>query len=99
MTISLTFLSFFFLFFLSLLDTSKGSYYANPLYDDVTDDEELKKKFPTYCLSNVWPKEDLPQLEIAFKELGKKVVEVATPLARLCDLYGTYNFFLKISLI
>lgn len=28
------------------LDTSKGSYYNNPQYDQVTTDEELKKKYP-----------------------------------------------------
>jgi hypothetical protein len=48
-------------------DTLKGSFYANPLHDDVTEDEELKKKHPSYARANLWPSEQVPDLEHAFK--------------------------------
>lgn len=29
-------------------DTHKGSYFANPLYDVVTEDEALREQYPSY---------------------------------------------------
>ena len=52
-------------------DLAKGSYYANPLFDSKTNDEQLKKKFSGIYTDNIWPKEDLPELEPAFKEMSK----------------------------
>ncbi len=32
-------------------DVHKGSYYANPLYNEVTADPELMRRYPAYCRS------------------------------------------------
>jgi len=48
-------------------DYSKGSFYANPLFDDPPVDEEIKKSNPYAYPPNIWPKESLPELEPAFK--------------------------------
>jgi len=66
-------------------DTFKGSFYANPQYDAPTDDPEMIKNYPEVCLPNIWPKEDLPQLEQAFKDLGRLIVSVGKLVARQCD--------------
>jgi len=68
-------------------DYSKGSYYANPLYDRPTEDADLIKKYPSFCAANIWPKGDLPELEPAFKEMGQLVFEVGLLVARQCDKY------------
>jgi len=66
-------------------DFAKGSFYANPLHDRPVDDEETIKKYPAFCAPNIWPKEDLPGLEFAFKEAGKLVVDVGLLVAKQCD--------------
>jgi len=68
-------------------DYSKGSYYANPIYDRPFDDPELIEKYPAFCHPNIWPKEDLPELEYAFKAMGGLVVDVGLLVARQCDKY------------
>ncbi len=68
-------------------DISKGSFYNNPQYDRPVDDEEIISKFPTFAHPNVWPTEDLPQLEPAFKALGQIIVSVGTLVAQQCDRY------------
>ena len=68
-------------------DIAKGSYYANPVADCVTDDEELKKKFPGTYSDNIWPKEDLPELEIAFKNMSKLQLDLGF---RMCHLFDRY---------
>lgn len=68
-------------------DTAKGSYYANPQYDTPFSDEELIKEFPENCLPNIWPKEDLPELEPAFKNLGQLIVSVGEMVAAQADKY------------
>lgn len=68
-------------------DTLKGSYYANPLCDTPTTEPELLSKFPSYTRPNVWPRDDLPELETAFKELGKLIYDVGLLLSRHCDAY------------
>lgn len=68
-------------------DFSKGSYYNNPQYDRPVDDEELIAKYPPFCHPNIWPTADLPELEPAFKALGRLVVEVGTLLAHHCDKF------------
>ncbi|EMS56579.1 hypothetical protein TRIUR3_15077 [Triticum urartu] len=69
------------------LDTFKGSYYANPILDVPTADDVLVSRYPSYCRPNIWPADHLPELEIAFKALGKLMLEVGLMLARHCDLY------------
>lgn len=68
-------------------DLSKGSYYANPQYDKPSDDEELIKKYPSFLHPNIWPTEDMPELESAFKELGNIIVETGKLIAKQCDKY------------
>eukprot|EP00440_Ansanella_granifera_P026403 gb/GFBE01028681.1/.p1 GENE.gb/GFBE01028681.1/~~gb/GFBE01028681.1/.p1 ORF type:complete len:392 (+),score=88.81 gb/GFBE01028681.1/:1-1176(+) len=66
-------------------DLAKGSFYANPLFDDPADgDEAVRAKYPYAASKNVWP-EELPKLEQAFKDVGKLVYEAAKPLVRQCD--------------
>ncbi|KAG0255481.1 hypothetical protein BG011_005091 [Mortierella polycephala] len=68
-------------------DVSKGSYYANPIMDEPESSKALQEQFPEYCHPNVWPSEDLPELEQAFKELGQFVVEVGKHVAKTCDAF------------
>lgn len=68
-------------------DWAKGSYYANPLIDRPSNDEILIKRFPAFLEPNVWPTEDLPDFEPAFKELGQLVVSVGRLIAKQCDDY------------
>jgi len=68
-------------------DISKGSYYNNPQYDKITDDKELIKKYPFCCNPNIWPKDDLPELENAFKNMGQLIVDVGLLVAKQCDSY------------
>jgi len=69
------------------LDYSKGSFYNNPLFDVPFDDPQLIEKYPSFCHPNIWPKEDLPDLQPAFLEMGKLVVEVGLLLSKHCDKY------------
>lgn len=68
-------------------DTSKGSYYANPQYNNPVDDEELIKKYPSFVHPNIWPREDLPELEPAFMNLGQIMVKTGELVAKVCDNY------------
>ncbi|CAL5096173.1 unnamed protein product [Urochloa decumbens] len=68
-------------------DTFKGSYFANPLLNVPTTDDALVTRFPSFCRPNIWPTDDLPELETAFKDLGKLVLEVGLMLAHHCDHY------------
>ncbi|CAE7732420.1 unnamed protein product, partial [Symbiodinium microadriaticum] len=68
-------------------DLSKGSYYANPQHDRPVDDEDLIAKFPAFLHPNIWPSEDFPALEPAFKRLGQLIVEVGILVSKQCDSY------------
>lgn len=66
-------------------DVAKGSFYANPIFDDpAAGDEEVRLKYPFAAHKNVWPKE-IPDLEPAAKEMGRLMYEVAKPLVQQCD--------------
>ncbi len=75
----------------------KGSYYANPLLDDPCsssssssdNSEDLVRRYPEYLRPNIWPREALPALEPAFKDLGQLVVHVGQLLTAHCDQYVT----------
>ncbi|KAL6221832.1 hypothetical protein ACLB2K_005225 [Fragaria x ananassa] len=69
-------------------DMLKGSFYANPILDTPTTDEALIQRYPSYCGSNIWPKHELPELEVAFKAMGKLILEVGLMVAFHCDRYG-----------
>ena len=68
-------------------DFAKGSYYNNPAYDNPLDSEELRKEFNNIAYPNIWPGEDLPELETAFKDCGKLVMSVGELLSRECDKF------------
>ena len=57
-------------------DTHKGSYYANPVHDAPTTDAALVERYPAFYHPNIWPREELPELEHAFKAMGGLIVEV-----------------------
>ncbi|GMQ06669.1 hypothetical protein CsSME_00051161 [Camellia sinensis var. sinensis] len=69
-------------------DILKGSFYANPIFDTPTTDESLVQRYPSYCGSNIWPDRALPELEVAFKALGKLILDVGLMVAYHCDRYG-----------
>ncbi|KAL3763195.1 hypothetical protein ACHAW5_005092 [Stephanodiscus triporus] len=125
------------------LDYSKGSFYANPLTEDLvetmlerrryrrsripmsergydvdddddddiiadrdeeelldwdesldvvgTDDElrALARSNPAFFAPNVWPAEGLPDMESAFREVGRLMHEVGIMVARCCDSYAS----------
>lgn len=68
-------------------DTAKGSYYANPLGDVITEDPHLKTTFPELYADNIWPGEDLPELEPAFKDMTKIQLQVGYMICGLFDGY------------
>ncbi|CAH9066544.1 unnamed protein product [Cuscuta europaea] len=68
-------------------DTLKGSFYANPIFDVPTTEPSLMERYPSYCRPNIWPHTTLPELEIAFKALGKMILDVGLLLAQHCDQY------------
>lgn len=68
-------------------DLSKGSFYANPQYDRPVEDPELIEKYATFVHPNIWPTDDLPELEAAFKKLGEIIVATGRLVAQQCDKY------------
>ncbi|XP_027909025.1 uncharacterized protein LOC114168425 isoform X2 [Vigna unguiculata] len=68
-------------------DILKGSFYANPILDTPTTEASLIQRYPSYCGSNIWPRNTLPELEVAFKALGMLIFEVGLMLAYHCDQY------------
>jgi isopenicillin N synthase-like dioxygenase len=66
-------------------DTSKGSYYNNPMYDKPVASQKLIEQYSPFIHPNIWPTEDLPQLEGAFKALGQLIVGVGVLIAAQCD--------------
>lgn len=68
-------------------DMLKGSFYANPILDIPTTEAPLIQRYPSYCGPNIWPKHALPELEVAFKALGKLILDVGSMVAYHCDQY------------
>ena len=68
-------------------DHSKGSFYANPQYDRPVDDDALVSQYPAFIHPNIWPTDDLPALEPAFKDLGRLIVSVGLLVAKQCDRF------------
>ncbi|KAM7277497.1 hypothetical protein ACFE04_019363 [Oxalis oulophora] len=68
-------------------DIFKGSFYANPILDIPTTDVNLIQRYPSYCGSNIWPHSVLPELEVAFKALGKLIFDIGLMVAYHCDQY------------
>lgn len=57
------------------------------MMDEPETSKVLQEQFPEYCHPNVWPKDDLPELERAFKELGQFIVGVGEQVAKTCDAF------------
>ena len=70
-------------------DTAKGSFYARPHGDVITDDEELKARYPATYGDNVWPRKECPGLENSFKEMTAVQMEVGL---LMCGLFDSYLF-------
>ena len=79
-------------------DTAKGSFYANPLTDNLAqalrerdgDDviiHEQTRQHPEFYAPNVWPSESLPQLSTAFVDMGRLLQTIGVAVARVCDVY------------
>lgn len=67
-------------------DTCKGSYYANPVFDDPADGDCARgKRFKHLLGKNVWP--DEVRMEAHFKKVGAYVDGLAKELAWHCDRY------------
>jgi isopenicillin N synthase-like dioxygenase len=71
-------------------DFSKGSYYGNPQYNQPETDQELVNKYPAFIHPNIWPKEEMPELEPAFMALGQLIVHVGMMVAKKADQF-VYN--------
>lgn len=52
-------------------DMAKASFYANPCMDEPDPANKVNEKYPFFYPKNIWPTEDMPELEPAFKKLGK----------------------------
>merc|ERR1711934_961834 len=71
-------------------DMAKGSYYADITRetDSVTDDLELKARYPESYSDNVWPSEaHCPGFEAAYKGMADVHRHVPVLIARLLDSY------------
>lgn len=68
-------------------DTLKGSFYANPMEASGLLDSDAQRKYPTFCHPNLWPSDDLPELEPAFQELGRLIADVGRSVTAVCDQY------------
>ena len=73
-------------------DTAKGSFYANPLIDDLSTirqdiPQDIRDNNPGFFAPNVWPTKSIPELEGAFKDLASLVIDVGRLLAKPCDAY------------
>ncbi|XP_019156511.1 PREDICTED: uncharacterized protein LOC109153162 isoform X1 [Ipomoea nil] len=69
------------------LDKLKASFFANPILDVPSTEPSNIQRYPSYCRANIWPRTALPELEIAFKALGKLILNVGLLLAHHCDRY------------
>jgi len=69
------------------MDFSKGSYYNNPQYNTPFEDQETIDRWPSFAHPNIWPSEELPELESAFLNLGRLVVSTGELVAKQCDAF------------
>jgi len=88
------------------MDTAKGSFYFNPLTDNILRDISLRDNVPldaivgsnnaAYVTPNIWP--TIEGFECSMKDMGKLVHNIGLAVAKLCDLYvaSKVRFFLLI---
>jgi hypothetical protein len=77
-------------------DLLKGSFYANPIKDIPSDNVMLVDKYPDTLSPNIWPTDSLPELEPAFKRLGKIIVHVGKFIGKQCDNYIRHKLDMNI---
>ena len=65
-------------------DTSKASFYFNPISDEPGTLED-RVQYPLSYPKNIWPSDRLPALEPAAKELGCLLARVATEVGQRID--------------
>lgn len=46
---------------------------------------ELRRRHPEYFRKNLWPRDELPEMELAIKDLGRLICAVGCLLAEHCD--------------
>ena len=68
-------------------DIAKGSYYANPVKDIITSDIKLKKKYPATYSDNIWPRKELPELEVFFKIVSNILLDIGYSICKELDKY------------
>jgi len=68
-------------------DLLKGSFYANPLYDQPTKDMELINKYPTFYHPNIWPTEELPFFASDFQVISRCIIFLGIMILMHCDRY------------
>lgn len=68
-------------------DFAKGSYYANPCENEPFTDPDIIKEWMSFAHPNIWPTEELPELEGAFMGLGQTIVSVGMLVAEQCDKF------------
>jgi hypothetical protein len=86
-------------------DYLKGSYYANPLTDNIVTallnrdgnpkEEYLREQstlHPEFYAPNIWPDTTLPEFQEAFCQLGQTIVSVGCMVAEVCDAYCMNHF-------
>jgi isopenicillin N synthase-like dioxygenase len=66
-------------------DLLKGSFYANPLFDEYLSSVQEDGSRTLY--KNIWPNEDVPGIESAFKDLGNFINAVGIEVGKNLDLY------------
>lgn len=67
-------------------DYKKGSFYANPIQDIITTDYNLKEEKPEIYSDNIWP-EEVPNVEVFFKQTSKLLVDIGYQVTKLLDEY------------
>ena len=79
-------------------DFYKGSYYANPLTEDLAQAlaardgrhdywTQQAQQHPSFYAPNVWPTQSLPALQRAFCQAGQTMAKAGCLVARVCDVY------------
>lgn len=68
-------------------DVAKGSYYANPQYDEPVTDQATIDKYISFVHPNIWPDDSVAGFSDSFKDCGRLMVEVAEMIAEQCDRY------------
>jgi len=68
-------------------DLFVDTFCANPLYDNIMVSDDYEKKYSKIFSSNIWPQKEIPELKIAFKNLGITMLQVSFWILIQCDKY------------